>query len=84
MIYIIILVLKILENTLSTLRIIVIAEGKKRLGALLNFLIAIVWVFVTGSVITNVNEDPIKILFFALGSLIGSYIGSTLEEKITK
>ena len=33
-------------------------------------------------VVTNITSDPIKIIFFALGSLVGSYIGSILEEKI--
>ena len=29
-----------------------------------------------------INNDILKILVFALGSLIGSYIGSLIEEKI--
>ena len=81
-IYISIFVLKIIENALATLRIIVIANGKKKLGAILQFVIALIWVLVTGTVITNVNKDLLKIFFFALGSLVGSYIGSLLEEKI--
>lgn len=80
--YILILVFKIIENALATLRIIVIANGKKKLGAILQFIIALIWVLVTGTVVINVHEDPLKIFFFALGSLIGSYIGSVLEEKI--
>lgn len=82
LIYTGILIFKILENALATLRIIVIANGKKKLGAFLQFVIALIWIFVTGTVITNVKEDPLKIFFFALGSLLGSYIGSILEEKI--
>jgi len=82
LIYIGILIFKIIENALATLRIIVIANGKKKLGAFLQFVIALIWVFVTGTVIYKVNEDPLKILFFALGSLLGSYLGSVLEEKI--
>lgn len=81
-IYIGILFFKIIENALATLRIIVIANGKKKIGAILQFLIALVWVLVTGTVITNVQEDPLKVFFFALGSLLGSYFGSVLEEKI--
>ncbi len=73
---------KIIENTLSTLRLIIVANGKKFLGAILNFIIALVWIFVTGAVIVNIKEDYLKILFFALGSFIGSYIGSIIEEKV--
>ncbi len=73
---------KIIENTLSTLRLIIVANGKKFLGAILNFIIALVWIFVTGAVIVNIKGDYLKILFFALGSFIGSYIGSIIEEKV--
>ena len=30
----------------------------------------------------KINKDILKIVFFALGSLVGSYIGSLIEEKI--
>lgn len=81
-IYIGIFVCKVIEDTLSTLRIIVISNGKKIFGSILGFVIALIWIFVTGSVITNLNEDPFKIIVFALASLTGSYIGSVTEEKI--
>lgn len=82
LIYFLIFFSKIIENTLSTLRIIVVANGKKKLGALLQGIVALVWVFVTGIVIVNINKDILKIVFFVLGSIVGSYSGSVLEEKI--
>ena len=36
----------------------------------------------TGLVVVNVNKDPLKIVFFCLGSLVGSYLGSIIEEKL--
>ena len=81
-IYFLIFIFKVLENTLSTLRIIVVANGKKILGALLQGIIALVWAFSTGLVVVNVLKDPFKVLFFTLGSLVGSYIGCLIEEKI--
>lgn len=81
-IYFLIFFSKIIENTLSTLRIIVVANGKKKLGALLQGIVALVWVFVTGIVIVDINKDIFKIVFFILGSIAGSYLGSVLEEKI--
>lgn len=82
LIYISIFVCKIIEDALYTLRIIVISNGKKTFGSILQFLIALIWVFVTGSVIVNIDKDPLKILIFALGALVGSYLGSFIEEKI--
>lgn len=80
--YFLIFISKVIENGLSTLRLIVVANGKKILGAFLQFIISLVWVLVTGVVVTNLTSDPLKIIFFALGSLVGSYIGSIIEEKI--
>lgn len=80
--YILIFIFKVIENTLSTLRIIIVANGKKLFGAILQGIIAIIWVISAGIVIINIKEDPIKIIFFSLGSSVGSYIGSLIEEKI--
>lgn len=81
-IYSIIFITKIIENTLGTLRVIVVANGKKWLGAILNGIIAIIWIIGTGMVLINVDKDPLKILFFCLGSIVGSYLGSLIEEKM--
>lgn len=82
MIYILIFISKVLENALGTLRLIVVANGKKQVGAILNFIISIVWVVTTGYVVVNVLKDPFKIFVFALGSYVGSLVGSIIEEKI--
>ena len=80
MLYIIIFILKILENALGTLRLIIVSNGKKIEGAILNFMLSLVWVISTSMVV--IDNNIYKILVFAFGSLIGSYIGSVLEEKI--
>lgn len=80
--YFLIFISKVIENGLSTLRLIVVANGKKILGAFLQFTISLVWVLATGIVVNDLLNDPLKIIFFALGSLVGSYTGSIIEEKI--
>ncbi len=82
MIYLTIFISKILENALATLRIIVVSNGKKKLGAILQGLVALVWIIVTGIVIVNINKDILKIICFVFGSIVGSYLGSVMEEKI--
>lgn len=81
-IYFTIFISKVIENSLATLRLIVVANGKKVLGAFLQFAIALVWIVVTGMVVVNLTKDPLKIVFFALGSFVGSYCGSLIEEKL--
>ena len=81
-IYLGIFIFILLEEALRTLRIIVIANSKKLLGAILQFFIALIWIVVTGTVIMDIKGDPTKIIFYAFGSLTGSYIGILIEEKI--
>lgn len=69
---------------LSTVRIIIIAKNKKILGAILNGLISLVWIFSTSMVISNINKNIFKIISFCLGAIIGSYLGSIIENRITK
>lgn len=82
LIYFLIFIAKVIENALSTLRLIVVANGKKMAGAILNFIISLVWIISTGLVVVNIQKDPFKVFFFALGSFVGSYVGSLMEEKI--
>lgn len=81
-IYILIFISKVIELSLSTLRLILVANGKKLLGSILQFIVAITWILVTGIVVSDIKSDPLKIVFFALGSLVGSLVGSIIEEKI--
>lgn len=81
-IYIGIFFLKILEDALATLRLIVVSNGKKVFGAILQFIVTIIWVLLSGTVLINFMQDFWKVVVFSLGALVGSYAGSFLEEKI--
>lgn len=82
MIYFFIFLAKILENTLSTFRLIIVANGKKIFGAILQLCINLLWISTTGITIINTASNYITILSFVLGSTIGSFFGSLLEEKL--
>ena len=81
-IYLIILFLKILENTLATLRSIILNTDKRILGAFLNLIISLIWIFSTSIVLIDIEKYLFKILAIALGSFIGSYTGCLVEEKL--
>ena len=82
MIYLIIFFAKIIENALSTLRLIVVANGKKIIGAILQIFVTFVWVVIASMVIIDIKSDYFKVIAFILGSAIGSYLGSLIEEHI--
>ncbi len=82
LVYIAIFVFKIIEDALATLRLIVVSNGKKKLGAILQFVVTLIWIILTGSVLMGLQKDIFKAIAFAFGSLFGSYLGSFLEEKM--
>lgn len=82
LLYFLIFISKIVENAVGTLRLIVVANGKKKLGAFLQGIVALVWIFGTGIVIVDIDKDILKIVIFIIGSIVGSYLGSIIEEKI--
>lgn len=80
--YFLIFILKVIENTVSTLRMIFVSNNRKVLAALLQLLCSLIWIVTTSMVVIDIKNDLIKILFFCLGCTTGSYIGSFVEEKL--
>ncbi len=82
LIYLAIFVFKIIEDALATLRLIIVSNGKKKLGAILQFVVTLIWIVLTGTVLIGLQQDIFKAVAFAFGALFGSYFGSLLEEKM--
>ena len=82
MIYLGIFIFKIIEDSLATLRLIVVSNGKKLLGSILQFICTIIWIILTGTVLINFMNDFNKVIAFSIGSFFGSYLGSFIEEKL--
>ena len=80
--YLAIFAFKIIEDALATLRLIVVSNGKKKLGAILQFVVTLIWIILTGTVLMGLQKDILKAIAFAFGALFGSYLGSVLEEKM--
>ena len=80
--YFLIFMLKVIENAVSTLRMIFVSNGRKYLSALLQLVCSLIWIITTSMVVVNITEDFVKVLFFAMGCTVGSYVGSLLEEKL--
>lgn len=80
--YIVIFCAKIVEVTISTIRLVYINKGEKVKGAILAFVEILIWLVVVSSVLTNIAQDPIKIFVYAAAFSLGNYIGVTIESKI--
>jgi len=80
--YIVIFLAKIIEVTISTIRLVYINKGEKIKGTMLAFIEISIWLVVVSSVLTNIAADPMKALVYAVAFSLGNYIGITIESKI--
>ena len=76
-----IFVLRLLDQTLGTLRILYVNKGKPVFGALLGFIESAIWVVAISQVIQDLN-DPFLIFGYALGFAAGTIMGSYIENTI--
>lgn len=80
--YMFIFFAKIIEVSLMTIRTVLITRGEKLYGSLIGFVEVSIWLYVIGKVLVNIDQDPIKMVVYALGFTCGNYIGCILEEKL--
>lgn len=79
---VLILVAKVVEVSISTLRIIFIGKGLRKPGTLLALVEILLWVFIASRVITGMAETPMKGIYYSIGFALGVYLGSILENRL--
>ena len=72
-----IFLLRLLDQTLGTLRLLYVNKGRPGLGALLGFAESAIWVVAISRVI-----HPLLIFGYALGFAAGTIVGSYIESSI--
>lgn len=77
-----ILVAKVIEVAISTLRIIFIGKGLRKPGTMLAMIEILLWVFIASRVITGMAETPMKGIYYSIGFALGVYLGSILEARL--
>ena len=76
-----IFLLRLLDQTLGTLRIFYVNKGKPLFGAILGFIESAIWIVAISQVIQDLN-DPFLIFGYALGFAAGTIMGSYIENTI--
>ncbi len=76
-----IFILRLIDQTLGTLRLLYVNKGKPGLGAILGFVESAIWVVAISRVIQDLN-DPLLIIGYALGFAMGTIVGSYIESTI--
>lgn len=72
---------KIIDVSLGTLRIILIAKGAKKLAPFLGFIEVLVWIITIGQVMKNLT-NPYNYIAYAVGFAAGNYVGILIEQKL--
>jgi uncharacterized protein YebE (UPF0316 family) len=67
--------------TISTLRTIFVAQGKKYLAPVLGFFEVTTWLFAIGEVMNNLSDVRCS-LAFAGGFTLGNFLGILIEQKL--
>jgi len=80
--FILIFFAKIVEVSLTTIRIVLITRGEKFYGSIIGFFEVLIWLYVIGTMLVGINEAPLKMITYASGFACGNYIGCILEEKL--
>lgn len=77
-----ILVAKVIEVSISTLRIILMSKGYRTKATLLSFIEILLWVFIASTVLTGISDEPIKGIVYAVGFSVGIYVGGLVEKML--
>ena len=70
--------MRVTDQTLGTLRIVILVRGRRLLAGTLGFFESLVWVLAAGQVLNNL-DSPLKIIAFAGGFSAGTMLGGTVE-----
>ena len=73
--------LRVVNNTLDTMRLLMVMRGKKWLSWILGFLVSIIYVLLFTSVLSNL-DNPLYITAYAAGFATGNVVGMWIEERM--
>ena len=73
--------LRVLNNTLDTMRLLMVMRGNKLYSWILGFLVSVIYVLVFASVFSNL-DNPLYVAAYAAGFATGNVIGMWIEEKM--
>ena len=72
---------RIIDVTLGTLRIIFVSRGDRTIAPILGFFETLIWIVVISQLMQNLN-NPLTYFAYALGFALGNYIGIRAEDKL--
>jgi uncharacterized protein YebE (UPF0316 family) len=72
---------RIMDVTLDTIRIVMVAKGEKRIAPFLGFFEILIWLIAISTIMKHL-DNWMCYIFYAGGFATGNYIGILIEEKL--
>lgn len=79
---VLIVLARIADVSLGTLRTVAVVNGRRRSAWFLGFFEVLIWVLVVSKVITQVQQEPIYAVAYAFGFAMGNVLGITIERRL--
>lgn len=73
---------KTIEVSLDTLRLMLINRGKKLLSSIVGVIYVVIWLLIISSVLTDIADDPVKVVVYSIAYGLGIYLGSVFEQRL--
>jgi uncharacterized protein YebE (UPF0316 family) len=73
---------RIADVSLDTLRTAAIVQGRRAFAGILGFMEAVVYVYAVAKVLLNIQDHPVYVLAYGLGFAAGTYLGITVEQQL--
>jgi uncharacterized protein YebE (UPF0316 family) len=72
---------RIADVSLGTIRMVSVVQGRRKFAAVLGFFEAVVFISVVAKVLLNMNQ-PVFALAYGLGFATGTYLGMVIEQRL--
>lgn len=73
---------RVVDVSLGTLRIVFVSKGFRLLAPVMGFFEVLIWIIVITHVVQNLT-NIVNYVAYALGFAIGSYVGMTIERRLS-
>lgn len=73
---------RIIDVSIGTIRIIVVAKGMKFLASILGFMEVFIWLVAISQIIKNLSSFEMY-FFYAAGFAVGTYVGMSIEQRLS-
>ncbi len=73
---------RIIDVSIGTMRVLMIVQGRTKIAFVMGFVEVLIWVFVVSTVLSNIAENPLIGVFYALGFASGNVVGILVERRL--